>query len=258
MDQNTVQVKKEGGLLVITINRPEKLNALNEAVLSGLEEAVQQLENDPTVFGALITGAGEKAFVAGADIASFLQHDRTKGASLALRGQAVFASIETSTKPIIAAVNGFALGGGCELAMSCHFRIASEHARFGQPEINLGIIPGYGGTQRLARLVGKGMAMELMMTGEMIDAQEAYRIGLVNQVCKPVDLHETALKKLQTISSKPSFALAQLIEAVNKADGDPGAGFATEAQCFGRCFARDEMTKGVTAFLEKRKPNFKQ
>lgn len=258
MSNSTVQLNTQDGLMVITINRPEKLNALNEAVLSALGEAIQQLENDPSLFGALITGAGEKAFVAGADIGSFLEHDRTKGAAIAKRGQAVFASIEQASKPVIAAVNGFALGGGCELAMSCHFRIASANARFGQPEINLGIIPGYGGTQRLTRLVGKGIALELMMTGEMIDAQEAFRIGLVNQVCKPEDLLETTIKKLNTITSKPTQALSQLIKAVNKADGDPETGFAAEAQCFGACFASDEMTEGVTAFLEKRKPDFRK
>ena len=213
--------------------------------------------NDNGLKGAILTGSGEKAFVAGADISGFLKGDRNKGSEFAEIGQTLFSKIENAHKPIIAAVNGFALGGGCELAMSCHFRIASENAKFGQPEINLGIIPGYGGTQRLTRLVGKGRAMELMMTGENIDANEAYRIGLVNHVCKQEDLATIAEAKMKTITSKSAVALSQIIEATNAAECNTEQGMKTEATCFGKSFASDDMVEGVTAFLEKRKANFK-
>ena len=244
------------GILTITINRPEKLNALNKEVLELLEVALDELKKNNNIRAAIITGAGEKAFVAGADIAGFLKSHPSEGYMLAKKGQDIFNKIEHHSKPIIAAVNGFALGGGCELAMSCHFRLASENARFGQPEINLGIIPGYGGTQRLPRLVGKGRAMELMMTGEHISAEEAYRIGLVNQVCKLEELIEIATLKVKLISSKPSLGLQNIISAANASDGDPSNGFETEATLFGQSFASDEMKEGVTAFLEKRKPSF--
>lgn len=257
MDNQVILTEKRDTVLLITINRPEKLNALNSEVLDALDSTIDSLLADQTLKGAIITGAGEKAFVAGADISGFLKGDRNSGAVFAEKGQQLFSKIENASKPIIAAVNGFALGGGCELAMCCHFRLASENAKFGQPEINLGIIPGYGGTQRLTRLVGKGRAMELMMTGENIDAQEAYRIGLVNHVCKQEDLLELAGTKMKTITSKSSIALAQLIEATNAADGDAATGMKKEATCFGKSFASDDMVEGVTAFLEKRKANFK-
>lgn len=244
------------GIMTITINRPDKLNALNDEVLGLLADALEELGKNDNVKAAIITGAGEKAFVAGADIAGFLQAPSTDGYELAKKGQTVFQKIEHHSKPIMAAVNGFALGGGCELAMSCHFRIASENARFGQPEINLGIIPGYGGTQRLPRLIGKGRAMEMMMTGEHISAEEAYRIGLVNQVCKQEELLNIACAKAQLIISKPSRALKNIIAAANASDGEPSTGFEAEARLFGDCFASDDMKEGVTAFLEKRKPHF--
>jgi enoyl-CoA hydratase len=256
MNDNSILIEKKDGILWMTINRPEKLNALNSAVLDALKYCIADLQADNHIKGAILTGSGEKAFVAGADISGFLKGDRNQGEGFAEIGQAIFSSIENSAKPIIAAVNGFALGGGCELAMSCHFRIASENAKFGQPEINLGIIPGYGGTQRLPRLVGKGKAMELMMTGENIDANEAYRIGLVNQLCKQEDLLSLAESKMKTIISKSSIALAQLIEATNASDANPEKGMITEAACFGKSFASDDMVEGVTAFLEKRKPKF--
>ncbi|MEN9372066.1 MAG: hypothetical protein RLZZ64_1141 [Bacteroidota bacterium] len=257
MSDNVMLTEQKEAILWITINRPEKLNALNASVLDALETTITMFLNDNSLKGAILTGAGEKAFVAGADISGFLKGDRNKGSVFAERGQTLFSKIENAHKPIIAAVNGFALGGGCELAMSCHFRIASENAKFGQPEINLGIIPGYGGTQRLTRLVGKGRAMELMMTGENIDANEAYRIGLVNHVCKQEDLAAIAEAKMKTITSKSAVALSQVIEATNAADGDPVQGMKTEAVCFGKSFASDDMVEGVTAFLEKRKANFK-
>jgi enoyl-CoA hydratase len=257
MNNQVILTEKRDTVLLITINRPEKLNALNSEVLDALDSTIDSLLSDQTLKGAIITGAGEKAFVAGADISGFLKGDRNSGAVFAEKGQQLFSKIENASKPIIAAVNGFALGGGCELAMCCHFRLASENAKFGQPEINLGIIPGYGGTQRLTRLVGKGRAMELMMTGENIEAQEAYRIGLVNHIFKQEDLLELAVTKMKTITSKSSIALAQLIEATNAADGDAATGMKKEATCFGKSFASEDMVEGVTAFLEKRKANFK-
>ncbi|MEY3562864.1 MAG: hypothetical protein RLZZ294_870 [Bacteroidota bacterium] len=254
---STIATEQKNGLLKITINRPEKLNALNDIVLSELKTILLSMKDDASIKGAIITGAGEKSFVAGADIGGFLQVDKTQGAQLAMHGQDIFSMIEQSSKPIMAAVNGFALGGGCELAMSCHFRYASADAKFGQPEINLGIIPGYGGTQRLTRLIGKGRAMELMMRGDMIDAAEAYRIGLVNKVIAHDQLIEEAVASMQLIISKPQPALSALIEATNAADDDTKDGYASEAKSFGHAFASDNMIEGVTAFLEKRKPNFK-
>jgi enoyl-CoA hydratase len=257
MNDNSILVAKKESILWITINRPEKLNALNSTVLDLLRNSIHELQVDDSLRGAIITGAGEKAFVAGADISSFLNGDRNSGETFASLGQTLFSSIEHSPKPILAAVNGFALGGGCELAMSCHFRIASDNARFGQPEVNLGIIPGYGGTQRLPRLVGKGRALEMMLTGENIDAHEAHRIGLVNQVCTQEDLLTIAETKMKTITSKSKIAVAQIIAATNAADGDPEQGMKKEAACFGVSFASEDMVEGVTAFLEKRKANFK-
>ena len=254
---STILTEQHEGLLKLIINRPDKLNALNETVLSELKEVIIQFRHDSTCKGAMITGAGEKSFVAGADIGGFLKADRNEGARLAKIGQEIFSLIEETQKPIMAAVNGFALGGGCELAMSCHFRYASEQAKFGQPEINLGIIPGYGGTQRLTRLIGKGRAMELMMKGDMIDAQEAYRIGLVNKVLPADQLMKEAENTMRFILTKPQPALAALIEATNAAHDDTGKGFDKEAEAFSRAFASEEMVEGVTAFLEKRKPNFK-
>lgn len=254
---STIITEQHEGLLKIIINRPDKLNALSETVLAELKEIILQFRQDSTLRGAIVTGAGEKSFVAGADISGFLKAGRNQGAQLAQHGQDIFSLIEKTQKPIMAAVNGFALGGGCELAMSCHFRYASEHAKFGQPEINLGIIPGYGGTQRLTRLIGKGRAMEMMMKGDMIDAQEAYRIGLVNKVVMAEKLMAESENTMRVILSKPQPALAALIEATNAANDNTIEGFKIEAEAFSRAFASDEMIEGVTAFLEKRKPNFK-
>jgi enoyl-CoA hydratase len=254
---STILTEAKNGLLKITINRPEKLNALNDVVLTELKMMMESMKNDASIKGALITGAGEKSFVAGADIGGFLHVDETQGAALAAHGQSIFSMIENSCKPIMAAVNGFALGGGCELAMACHFRYASEQAKFGQPEINLGIIPGYGGTQRLTRLIGKGRAMECMMRGEMIDAHEAYRIGLVNKVIPHDQLIAEAEATMQLIIAKPQPALGALIAATNAAEKGINLGYETEAQSFGLAFASENMREGVTAFLEKRKPNFK-
>ena len=258
MTENPVVIiQVEDQIMYIIINRPEKLNALNDEVLDEIEKAVDELNSSDAIRGAIITGKGEKAFVAGADIGTFLEAPKESGKNLAKKGQDVFFKIEQSKKPIIAAVNGYALGGGCELAMSCHFRIASANAKFGQPEINLGIIPGYGGTQRLPQLIGKGRAMDMMMTGENIDAAEAYRIGLVNNVCNQQELLGIALQKMKTIIQNPRFALEQLIKAVNGAFSNNN-GYFNEANCFGESFASEEKTEGVTAFLEKRKPIFNQ
>lgn len=257
IQSNVVLHNLTDGLMIITVNRPEKLNALNNEVLSKIEKAIDFVNSHSEIRGAIITGAGEKAFVAGADIGEFLEVPNELGIELSKKGQSIFSKIEGSKKPIIAAVNGYALGGGCELALSCHFRIASEQAKFGQPEINLGIIPGYGGTQRLPRLIGKGRAMEMMMTGELMNAEEAYRVGLINMICKPEELLRTAEVKMRTILSKPKIALEQLIKSTNASDGDQEIGYQTEASSFGQCFSSDEKTEGVSAFLEKRKPNFK-
>ena len=257
IQSNSISQNLTDGLMTITINRPEKLNALNNEVLSEIEKIIELVNNHSEIRGAIITGAGDKAFVAGADIGEFLNAPNNQGIELSKKGQAIFLKIEQSKKPIIAAVNGYALGGGCELALSCHFRIASEQAKFGQPEINLGIIPGYGGTQRLPRLIGKGRAMEMMMTGELMNAEEAYRVGLVNTICKPEELLQTVEIKMRTILSKPKFALEQLIESTNASNGEQKIGYQIEANAFGECFSSDEKIEGVTAFLEKRKPNFK-
>ena len=245
------------GMLIITINRPEKLNALNDDVLNELNEAIKLLNDNDSIKGAIITGAGDKAFVAGADIAGFLKAPNESGKSLAQKGQSIFLRIEQSTKPIIAAINGYALGGGCELALSCHFRIASDNAKFGQPEINLGIIPGYGGTQRLPKIIGKGRAMEMIMTGKTIDSAEAFSIGLVNHVCKQEDLMSLAKSNMKIIIEKSGIAIAQIIKSINASGGDEKSGYETEASCFADVFRTDDMKEGVIAFLEKRKPNFK-
>lgn len=255
MTYETLLTDLDQGILTVTVNRPDKLNALNRSVLADLDRLMDRVQTDPDIKAVLLTGAGPKAFVAGADISEFLQAGPDEGAALAKRGQDLFFRIERSPKPIIAAVNGFALGGGCELAMSCHFRLASENARFGQPEVNLGIIPGYGGTQRLPRLIGPGRAMELILTGGMIDASEALRIGLVNHVTSPEALLETARGIIQTILTRSPVAIGQAIAAVNAAtQGDDG--YAVEVEKFRGCCGTEDMKEGVTAFLEKRKPVF--
>jgi enoyl-CoA hydratase len=248
----------EEGILIATINRPEKLNALNSEVIEALSKILITIYEDAAIKAAIIIGAGEKAFVAGADISEFLSLDAAGGRTLAEKGQnEVFDRIENCPKPIIAAVNGFALGGGCELAMACHFRIASANAKFGQPEVNLGLIPGYGGTQRLTQLIGKGRAMELMMTGNLIDATEAYRIGLVNHVTEPGQLMQKAMDILKVILSKAPLALAKVIELTNlAAKGDPD-GLKKEIAAFGELFATEDLKEGASAFLEKKKPVFK-
>jgi enoyl-CoA hydratase len=252
----TLLTEIQDRILTITINRPDKLNALNQVVMQELQQAVTEAGSNNDVGGIIITGAGPKAFVAGADISEFQSLDTQGAGQLAKKGQDIFFLIENSRKPVIAAVNGFALGGGCELAMSCHFRLASDNARFGQPEVNLGLIPGYGGTQRLTQLVGKGRALELMMTAGIIDAQEACRIGLVNHVIPQDQLIAKAKEILQTILSKAPVAIAELIQSVNKAYEPNGMGYAKEVNSFESCFQSDDVKEGIAAFLEKRKAAF--
>ena len=255
MEFNTLLFSVENGIATITINRPDKMNALNKDVISDLSKAFDEVYTNASIKSVILTGAGPKAFVAGADITEFIELDAASGAQLARIGQEnVFNKIENCPKPVVAAVNGFALGGGCELAMSCHFRLASENAKFGQPEVNLGLIPGYGGTQRLTQLVGKGKAMELCMTAHMADANEALAIGLVNHVTTLESLLERTKEILNVINTKSPMALGKVIACVNKAGTVEG--FETEITQFGECFGTADMKEGVGAFLEKRKPVF--
>lgn len=243
-------------IATITVNRPDKLNALNDAVMDELRTAIAEARRRRDVGAVLLTGAG-RAFVAGADIAELADQRATEGKSRAERGQRVFRRFETSPKPTLAAVNGFALGGGCELAMACHMRIASEHAKFGQPEVKLGIVPGYGGSQRLPRIVGKGRALQLLLTGEMIDAAEAYRIGLVNRVVPAAELIPAARALLTTILAQGPLAVAHCIEAVDRGlDMGLDDAIALEASYFGMLSATKDKEEGMRAFLEKRPATF--
>jgi enoyl-CoA hydratase len=245
------------GIARITVNRPDKLNALNDAVIAELGAAFERVDRDPDIRGVILTGAGGKAFVAGADIAELSRQGPFDGKARALVGQGVFRRIERSGKPVIAAINGFALGGGCELAMACHVRIASESARFGQPEAKLGIAPGYGGSVRLPRLVGRGRALEMLLTGQMIDAAEAYRIGLVNRVVPPDQLLPEAEKMLATMLENGPLALRVCIEAVDAAlETTVDEGLLLEANYFGLLASTSDMREGMAAFLEKRKAQF--
>ncbi len=252
----TLLTSAENHILTVTINRPDKLNALNKTVFDELNSVLDEIAGNTGIRSAIITGAGAKAFVAGADISEFNGLDKAQAMALAKRGQDTFFRIENSTKPIVAAVNGFALGGGCELAMSCHFRVAAEHAKFGQPEVNLGLIPGYGGTQRLVHLLGKGKAMELLMSAHMIDANEAKLLGLVNYVTTPETLLDHTRKILDLINSKAPSAIAGCIKAANAVFDEKTDGYDTEIKEFGKAFGTEDMKEGITAFLEKRKPNF--
>ncbi len=263
MSYSTLLVQMENGICTITINRPDKLNALNKEVFNDLDKAIDEVNNNPAIKTAIITGAGPKAFVAGADISEFGGLSREQAMALAKRGQDVFFKIENSRKPIVAAVNGFALGGGCELAMACHFRLCSENAKFGQPEVNLGLIPGYGGTQRLTQLVGKGKSMELQMTAHLIDANEALQLGLVNHVTTADTLLQRTKDILTIIQSKAPIAVGKVIECVNVAVVSDSAytngksGYDKEIEAFGDCFVTEDMKEGTSAFLEKRKAEFK-
>ncbi|WP_132050763.1 enoyl-CoA hydratase/isomerase family protein [Pseudocnuella soli] len=256
MKHTTLLTALENGILTVTINRPDKLNALNKDVFTDIDAVLQEIESNKEIKAAIITGSGAKAFVAGADISEFTGLNGDEGMALARRGQNIFFKIEQATKPIVAAVNGFALGGGCELAMACHFRIASENAKFGQPEVNLGLVPGYGGTQRLVQLIGKGRALELLLTANMIDAQTALQYGLVNHVVPQDQLLEKTTALLQTILQKAPLAVAHCIRAANAAFEPNQQGYEVELEAFGACFNTADMKEGATAFLEKRKANF--
>jgi len=247
----------ENNIATITINRPDKMNALNKIVLGELNSVLDEIQKDAAVRSVIITGAGPKAFVAGADISEFNGLSKEAAKAMAQKGQDIFFKIENSSKPIVAAVNGFALGGGCELAMSCHFRIASENAKFGQPEVNLGLTPGYGGTQRMVQLIGKGKAMELLMSAQMIDAAEAKQCGLVNYVTTSEELIPHAQKILSVINSKAPLAVAGCIKAANAVFDEKTDGYQLEIDVFADCFNTNDMKEGVSAFLEKRKASFK-
>ena len=241
----------------LTVNRPDKLNALNDATIAELGQAIDQIRLDDAIGGVILTGAG-RAFVAGADISELSSQSPVLAKARSRAGQDVFRRFETCPKPVIAAVNGFALGGGCELAMSCHIRIASEAAKFGQPESKLGILPGYGGSQRLSRLVGKGRALQLLMSGEMIDATEAYRIGLANKVVPAAQLLAEANDMMKTILANGPLAVALCIEAIDRGlEMSLDEGLILEANHFGLLAATDDMREGMRAFLEKRAPAFK-
>lgn len=253
-----VKLDREGSVAVITIERPKALNALNRRVIEELSSVVDQVIYDPEIRAAILTGSGQKAFVAGADIKELAELDPVAGKDLAQRGQEVFQRIEDSPKPFIAAVNGFALGGGCELALSCAFRIASANAQLGLPEVTLGLIPGYGGTQRLARLVGKGRALELTLTGQFISAERASSMGLVNDVVEQENLLEVCMKKAKKIAKNAPIAIGYAIEAVNKGlEMNQADGLALEASLFGLLNGTEDAGEGLTAFIEKRKAEFK-
>jgi enoyl-CoA hydratase len=257
MKFQNILVTTNNNLAQVTINRPKKLNALNKVTIEELHEAFEALEDNENIKVILLTGSGEKAFVAGADISEFANFSVNEGSSLAREGQEMlFNFIENLSIPVIAVINGFALGGGLELAMSCHFRIASDNAKMGLPEVSLGVIPGYGGTQRLPQLVGKGKAMELIMTAGMITAADALNCGLVNHVTTQEDLQSLAEKIAGKIMRNSSVAISGAIKAVNANFEDSVNGFDIEINEFGNCFGTEDFKEGTTAFLEKRKPNF--
>ncbi|HEX7242032.1 MAG TPA: enoyl-CoA hydratase-related protein [Longimicrobiaceae bacterium] len=246
-------------IATLSVNRPDKLNALNEQTIRELSDAVDEFTRRDDVGGVILTGVGEKAFVAGADIAELARMGPVDGIEVSRLGQQVFRRIELSRKPVIAAVNGFALGGGCELALACHLRIASENAQFGLPEVKLGIIPGYGGTLRLPRIVGKGRALELMLTAQFVKADEAYRIGLANKVVPQAELMDTARKTMSTILANGPIAVGLAIECTTRGmEMSVDDGLALESNLFGLLAATEDMREGMSAFLEKRKAEFKR
>lgn len=249
-------LKLENGILIATISRPKNLNALNLKLLNEIKSLMHVVYNNPEIRGLIITGSGNKAFVAGADIKEFCDFDGSQGKKMVTEGQNVFRIIENSPKPVIAAVNGFALGGGCELAMACHLRIASNNAQFGQPEVKLGIIPGYGGTQRLVQIIGKTKAMELMMTGKTINANEALNIGLVNNISPEEDLIKTSKELLYSILIQSPIAIKSVIASVNAYYTERIDGYKTEIDEFVKCVEGDDFKEGTSAFIEKRNPKF--
>ena len=257
MSYNNILIGVTDSIAVLTINRPNQLNALNSETIAELSTAFKSLEVDNNVKTIIITGSGEKAFVAGADIKEFYQFDIAQGKELAAKGhQILFDLVQNLTTPVIGAINGFALGGGLELAMACHFRLASDNAKLGLPEVTLGVIPGYGGTQRLAQLVGKGRAMEMIMTAKMVSAEEAMSYGLVNEVTTQEELLDTCKKIALKIVKNSPVAITSAIRAVNAGYTDGVNGFETEIEEFGKCFGTEDFKEGTTAFIEKRKAVF--
>jgi enoyl-CoA hydratase len=256
MNYTNLTYSVENGICIIRINRPDKLNALNIATIQELAATFRYAETDESVKGVILTGEGPKAFAAGADIAEFSGFSTKEAKEMSSKGHAAFDQIENCSKPVIAAVNGFALGGGCELAMSCHMRVASANAKFGQPEVNLGVIPGYGGTQRLVRLIGRGKATELLLTGEAIGAEEAKTLGLVNHVTEADQLLDKCREILSKIAQKSPLAVKQVLGLVNDYFDKDTNGFKEEIEEFSGCFETEDFKEGVTAFLEKRKANF--
>jgi len=256
MKYPNLQVELNSGIFTVVINREENLNALDQQTIKSIGAVFQEVYDETEIKAVIVTGKGDKAFAAGADIKEIAQLNSMNGRKFAEEGQEVFSKIENCPKPVVAAVNGFALGGGCELAMACHMRIASERAKFGQPEVNLGIIPGFGGTQRLTTLVGKAKAFEMILTGDMISAEEALRINLVNHVVPHEEVLNTSKALLDKILSKASLAVAQAIDCINAANS-PDDGYQTEANSFGNCCKTEDFQEGTAAFIEKRKPIFK-
>jgi enoyl-CoA hydratase len=254
----TLLYEKKDDIGVLTVNRPDKLNAISNELTSELSSLMDELEKDDKLRVLVITGAGDKAFVAGADIQELVDRDARMGRRVSRERQEIFSRIENLPVPVIAAVNGYALGGGLELALACNIRVCSEKAQFGAPEVKLGIIPGDGGTQRLPRLVGLGRGMEMVITGDFIDAQEAYRIGLVNKVVPPEELMKAAMELAQKIASRPPLAVRYAKEAVNRSqEGDAASGFALESYLHALTCTTEDKKEGVAAFLEKRKGKFK-
>lgn len=257
MTYQNIYIEEEGAIATITIDRPKKLNALNKATIEELHYAVKELDEDKETKVIIITGSGEKAFVAGADISEFADFSVKQGGQLAANGQKIlFDFVANLSTPVIAAVNGFALGGGLELAMACHFRVASENAKMGLPEVSLGVIPGYGGTQRLPQLVGKGRAMEMIMTAGMVYAPKALEYGLVNYVVALEELLPLCRKLAQNIANNSPVAISNAIKAVNAGYNPKADGYAVEIEAFGHCFGTEDFKEGTTAFLEKRKADF--
>ena len=254
---NTLVFEQDGPLLTVTINRPEALNAINTEVMDELGRLFKdELPEREGIRGIILTGAGEKAFVAGADIKEFVGLSGTEGRNMAEKGQRIFAAIENSQIPVVAVIKGYALGAGCELAMACHLRIAGPKARFGQPEVNLGLLPGYGGTQRLVDLIGETKALELLLTADMIGAEEAHRLGLVNHVTEAGGEMAKAVELLRKIAQKAPVAVGSVIESVNAGNDPTADGYAAEVHYFGKCCNTEDFREGAAAFVEKRTPNF--
>lgn len=257
MHYENLILDQQGAILILTVNRPEKHNALNIATLKEISNAISYAVAEGSIRGILITGAGSRAFISGADISEFVGLHQNKAEELARFGQSTLKQLETCPKPILAAINGFAYGGGCELAMACHLRIASSNARFSQPEVNLGIMAGYGGTQRLIQYIGKTKAMEMHLTGRVIDAEQALKLGLLNDVVSPDVLLERSKGMLNEITKKSSETVSRIIKTMNGYFENDGSGYELEVEEFGKCFVSDDFKEGIQAFFEKREPKFK-